>query len=118
MTTRGQALRLEDTEIDCRNTNGTAVGEANVTARRLNIHGCENGFDMNQNVTVEDSYIHDLYNGGSAHMDGIQMATGHFVDGHSFPAHSTSRSVTTRSTRSIRTGNSERRPSSPATDPT
>jgi len=78
----GAELRLEDTEIDCRNTNGTAVGEANVTARRLNIHGCENGFDMNQNVTVEDSYIHDLYNGGSAHMDGIQMATGHFVDGH------------------------------------
>ena len=39
------------------------IGEADVTARRLDISGCENGLDVNQNITVEDSYIHDLYNG-------------------------------------------------------
>jgi len=78
---RGRRLLLEDSEIDCKNTNGTAIGEANVTARRLNIHGCENGFDINQKVTVEDSYLHDLYNSDEAHMDGIQFAAGHFADG-------------------------------------
>ena len=67
-------------EIDCQNTTGTAIGEANVTVRRLNIHGCENGFDIGQNVTVEDSYIHDLYNSAEAHTDGIQFAS-RLVDG-------------------------------------
>ncbi len=71
----GTPLLLEDTEIDCKNTNGTAIGEANVTARRLNIHGCENGFDINQNITVQDSYIHDLYNSAAAHTDGIQLSS-------------------------------------------
>ena len=42
--------------------------------RRVNIHGCENGFDINQNVTVEDSYIHDLFNSAEAHTDGIQFS--------------------------------------------
>ena len=57
------------------------IGEANVTARRLDISGCENGLDINQNITVEDSYIHDLYNSAEAHTDGIQFATGHYVNG-------------------------------------
>ena len=44
-------------------------------------HGCENGLDMNQSITVEDSYIHDLYNSAEAHTDGIQFATGHLLNG-------------------------------------
>ena len=81
----GTPLLLEDTEIDCQNTPGTAISETNVTARRLNIHGCENGLNINQNVTVEDSYIHDLYNSAEAHSDGIQFATGHLLDGQIVP---------------------------------
>ena len=78
----GTPLLLEDVEIDCQNTPGTAVGDALVTVRRADIHGCENGFDMNQNITVEDSYIHDLYNSAEAHTDGIQLAYGgHLVNG-------------------------------------
>jgi hypothetical protein len=77
----GRPLLLEDTEVDCQNTNGTAIGDSNVVARRLSIHGCENGFDINQNVTIEDSYIHDLYNSTDSHTDGIQFAAGHFVNG-------------------------------------
>lgn len=68
-------LLLEDVEIDCQNGPGHGVGEAHVTARRVNVHGCENGFDANQSITVEDSYIHDLWNGGDAHMDGIQLSS-------------------------------------------
>jgi hypothetical protein len=74
----GAPLLLEDVEIDCKDGLGTAVGEALFTVRRADIHGCENGFDMNQSIIVEDSYIHGLYNGGDAHMDGIQLASGHW----------------------------------------
>lgn len=74
----GTPLLLEDVEIDCQDGPGTAVGDALVTVRRANIHGCENGFDVNQSVTVEDSYIHDLWNGSGSHLDGIQLAGGHW----------------------------------------
>jgi hypothetical protein len=54
------------------------VGEANYTLRRVDIHGCENGLDVNRDVVLEDSYIHDLYNGpGDPHSDGIQLARMH-----------------------------------------
>jgi hypothetical protein len=72
----GTGLLLEDVEIDCMVTNGTAVGDTNLTARRVNIHGCENGFDVDKNVTIEDSYIHDLAEvGADPHTDGIQITT-------------------------------------------
>lgn len=74
----GTPLLLEDVEIDCQDGPGTAVGDALLTARRADIHGCENGFDMNQSITVEDSYIHDLWNGEGSHLDGIQLAGGHW----------------------------------------
>jgi hypothetical protein len=77
----GTPLLIADSEIDCQDLGGTAISESNVIARRLNIHGCENGFSVSQNVTVEDSYIHDLYNSPEAHSDGIQFAAGHLVDG-------------------------------------
>jgi chitodextrinase len=75
------SLLVEDSDITCNNSNATGVGEANVTLRRVDLSGCENGLDVNQNITVEDSYIHDLYNGGGAHMDGLQFASGHFTNG-------------------------------------
>jgi hypothetical protein len=89
----GERLLIEDTEIDCKDDGGHAIGEANITARRVNIHGCENGGDINQNVTVEDSYIHDLYNENDAHTDGFQLADGHFENGQSIPG---TRNVTFR----------------------
>lgn len=69
----GTGLLIEDSEVDCLGTNGTAIGDTNITALRLNIHSCENGFDVDQALTVEDSYIHDLYTGGGAHSDGLQL---------------------------------------------
>jgi cell division septation protein DedD len=77
----GAPVLIEDSEIDCESTGGTALGEANVTARRLNIHGCENGGDINQTFDVQDSYIHDLFQSASAHPDGFQFASGHFENG-------------------------------------
>jgi len=75
-TYTGAPLLIEDSEIDCQNSTGTGISEANVTVRRVNIHGCVNGFNISENITVEDSYIHDLSNAGDdPHADGIQFAS-------------------------------------------
>lgn len=77
----GAGLLIEDSEITCFDsngnaTNGTAIGDNNFTVRRLNIHGCENGFDVDLNADIEDSYIHDLFQSAVAHTDGLQSADG------------------------------------------
>ena len=68
------SFRIEDSEVDCGNTNGTGIGDTNVTALRVNVHGCENGFDVDSKADIEDSYIHDLFESAEAHTDGIQTA--------------------------------------------
>jgi hypothetical protein len=75
----GTGLVVEDSEISCGDTRGTALGDTNITARGVDIHGCENGFDIDGNVTVKDSWIHDLFNTSQSHTDGIQLAAN---DGH------------------------------------
>jgi hypothetical protein len=79
--TSGTPLTVQDSEIDCQNHNGTAVGDLNITVLRSNIHGCENGFDVDGNLTVQDSYIHDLtQTGADPHTDGIQITpVGHDI---------------------------------------
>jgi hypothetical protein len=72
-------LLIQDSSIDCKNTNGTAIGEAYVTLRRVDISGCENGLDVNQGIDIQDSYLHDLFNSAAAHTDGLQMACGHYT---------------------------------------
>jgi hypothetical protein len=75
----GTPLLIEDSEIDCQVQQGTTgITDSNVTARRVNIHGCENGLSINQSVVLEDSYIHDLFNSDEAHTDGIQLSFGHW----------------------------------------
>jgi hypothetical protein len=75
----GGGLLIEDVEVDCADTSGTAIADYGTTARRVNIHGCENGFDIDTNITVEDSYIHDLHETPTAHTDGIQVAIGEHI---------------------------------------
>jgi hypothetical protein len=67
------SLVIEDSEVDCQMTRRTAIGDTNITARRLNIHGCENGFDLDGNILIEDSYVHDMYSDPVAHTDGAQL---------------------------------------------
>ncbi len=72
-------LVVQDSEINCQNTPGsTAIGSKNITVYRLNIHGCENGFDVDSDMTIQDSYIHDLYNNNAidTHTDGLQSGDG------------------------------------------
>ena len=75
-STKGSGLLIEDVEIDCLDTNTTGVASHGLTARRLNIHGCENGFSIDNTSTVEDSYMHDFYQGATGHADGIQLEGG------------------------------------------
>jgi hypothetical protein len=75
-STKGSGLLIEDVEIDCLDTNTTGVASHGLTARRLNIHGCENGFSIDNTSTVADSYIHDFYQGATGHADGIQLEGG------------------------------------------
>lgn len=76
VTGSAYSAMIEDSEIDCANTNGTAIGEINLVVMRVNVHGCENGFDVDQSTTIRDSYIHDLFVSGASHTDGIQTAVG------------------------------------------
>jgi hypothetical protein len=76
VSSKSTGLVLEDCEIDGLNANNTAIGSANLTVRRCNIHGAENGLNVSGNVTVEDSYIHDLTTANGAHTDGAQFNQG------------------------------------------
>ncbi|MBN1171694.1 MAG: right-handed parallel beta-helix repeat-containing protein [Micromonosporaceae bacterium] len=72
----GGGLLVEDVEINCLRTGGTGIGYYGFTARRVHIHDCENGFDIDSGASVLDSYVHSPYEGGSDHTDGIQLAGG------------------------------------------
>jgi hypothetical protein len=76
---QGGGLLIEDVEIDCQHNNSTGVGSYGFVARRLNIHGCENGFDIDDTSTVEDSFMYDFYEGAAGHADGIQFAGGSHI---------------------------------------
>ena len=47
---------------------------------RADISACENGFDADHDVSVTDSYIHDLYQSDAAHTDGLQSCCGGNLD--------------------------------------
>jgi len=71
-------LMLQDTEIDGLSTvtDGAAIGGRNYTALRCNIHGTGDGVKLGDNVTIQDSWIHDLYGGNDSHNDGMQCSDG------------------------------------------
>lgn len=62
--------------IACPTAGGTAIGEARIHAVAVNLSGCENGFDLDTEIVLEDSYVHDLAKGGTTHSDGIQVWAG------------------------------------------
>jgi hypothetical protein len=72
----GGGLTVSDVDLTCGNANGTGITATNFTVIRANIHGCENGLNVGGNVTVQDSYIHDLFDGNGAHTDGAQFNQG------------------------------------------
>jgi hypothetical protein len=73
----GTPLTIQDSEVTCQDGPGTAIGDTHIIALRVDVHGCENGFDLDMDIDIEDSYIHDLYNSATAHTDTIQFGIGH-----------------------------------------
>jgi hypothetical protein len=73
-------LVVEDSEIAGTSGDVTSgLSFANYTARRLNIHGSADGFKADENVLIEDSWIHDLSNLPGEHNDGVQSTGGNHV---------------------------------------
>ncbi len=82
----GRSAKIEDTEIDPTNPNACLDGiwATNATLTRLDIHDVVDGVKAFDNVTVTDSYIHDLswfandpnQGGGATHNDAVQTYEG------------------------------------------
>ena len=72
-----RGLVIEDSEIIGTSDDVTAaVSFAHYTARRLDVHGSADGFKADEDVLIEDSWIHDLRNGPDQHNDGMQSTGG------------------------------------------
>lgn len=69
-------LVVEDSEFVLSPPATAAISFSNYTARRLNIHGSEDGLKADENVLVEDCWIHDLSNGPGEHNDSVQSTGG------------------------------------------
>jgi hypothetical protein len=69
-------LVVQDTEIDGQKSAmcGEAIGTEGYTIIRVNAHGCSDGPRLagSANITLQDSYIHDLSNLPGDHGDGTQ----------------------------------------------
>jgi len=72
----GNNIRLERVEITCTNGTGHGVWAHNVTALAVNIHDCENAFELNANSIVADSYLSAREGTSTAHGDVIQSQGG------------------------------------------
>jgi len=76
----GTNLLIEDCEIEATTLDGTScVAFGNYTIRRSNLHGAVDGTKSNENVIIEDCFIHDLGTGPDTHSDGTQTTSGNNV---------------------------------------
>lgn len=74
-TDQANWAQIIDSEVICTG-GGSGIGERGFIVQRVEVTGCENGFDFDQDGIIEDSYIHSLDEGtnGDGHGDGIQSA--------------------------------------------
>jgi hypothetical protein len=80
-----RGIVVRDVEIDGKqqNSRGQLIGNSGYTCIRCNLHDGGHGFHMNNDVTIIDSYVHDLYNSETAHNDGaISNGGAHMVLRH------------------------------------
>lgn len=72
-----RGLVVEDTEIIGTSGDVTSgIAFAHYTARRVNVHGSADGLKADEDVRIEDSWIHDLSNGPDEHNDAVQSTGG------------------------------------------
>jgi hypothetical protein len=76
----GGTLLVEDTTSYCKSAVGHGFWVANTTARRIQTYGCVNGFELNENSVVVDSWISSSEDGPrDPHGDDIQSQGGNNV---------------------------------------
>lgn len=71
----GKNLLVENCEIWSPAGAYTGIAGGNMTVRRNNIHNFENGIVVESSALVEENYIHDLYYGPGAHVDGVEWGS-------------------------------------------
>jgi len=73
--TSGSNLVVENCEIDSPRGAYTGISGGDMTVRRCNLHNFENAIIVASNAVIEENYIHDLYYGPGAHVDGIEWGS-------------------------------------------
>lgn len=66
-------ILIQDVEVNPGNDNGSlsAIGNSGFTCIRCNVYNAGQGFNITSNVTIKDSYVHDLFGQGSSHNEPI-----------------------------------------------
>jgi hypothetical protein len=68
-------LTVQDSDLICGPDGYTAIN-GRFTALRVDIAGCENGFQPESGTLIRDSYIHDLNGLNGNHSDGAEIGEG------------------------------------------
>ncbi len=72
----GNNTVIKDSTVVGPDMEGEAIQALNVTVLRCDLSGYSDGLKADNNTTVEDCYIHDLYDDGSTHNDCVQSMQG------------------------------------------
>lgn len=70
-----RGLVVESSEIDGRGKMSVGVGWTRYTLRRVDLHGVVDGARFGHDVTVEDSWVHDMARVGTLHPDALQTTS-------------------------------------------
>jgi hypothetical protein len=77
VATNTKGTVIEDTEVEGTDDNcSVGVVYGRYTARRLNVHGCADGFRVGPDTMIRDSYVHDQRYKSGAHNDAVQSVGG------------------------------------------
>ena len=66
-------ILIQDVEVNPGNVNGSrsAIGNSGFTCLRCHVYNAGQGFNITSNVTIRDSYVHDLFGQGDSHNEPI-----------------------------------------------
>lgn len=67
---------MEDSEIVSDGSAEVAIGWSGYTLRRVDVHGTQDGPRLGDDVSISDSYVHDLVRDPAVHTDALQSTSG------------------------------------------
>lgn len=67
---------MEDSEIVSDGSAEVAIGWSGYTLRRVEVRGTQDGPRLGDDVTITDSYVHDLVRDPAVHTDALQSTSG------------------------------------------